>query len=446
MENQEGMQALIQRANELIDQVKTMPGKRPEFEKWIEKYHKGEGFSKGNISNLIKGNIGQMSVREVEAKVKKLEALVGEYEGVQKSASSARDKNPWVNKTPDPAVISALLGDMKWELYFFTTAIPQNKFAKLAKNVLYIDHTGTPVLTKYFLGEVKDYKGSIAAITDNIFEFDFYSKEDLNFSLHMKVYLNRRTEICLGVYSVTMQSYIYAGSVVLYKIESSENPQPHALSIYKHLQEMNKVPSAIKEFLYRREMSYIKIPESIISLSTLQDKIDDFKKKSDRETLFFEPSGVHIFISTPTFSLPDDGSEYFERYNRIQQMLKKTEDTFSFLVETGTLELDYPGSKRHTNNNPKRDYNDILESIKRSSIFVLILQEQVTSFCLVELGLALAFSKKIIVYGKKENLPKRLPSLPDLINYIKIEGEEDFDKITASLELHILDFLKSKLT
>lgn len=393
-------------------------GGRPAFAKWISD-NEIPKFSPSVLTQLVSGDYKAMTEESLQSKIDAFRGLIERFI-LEKSAGENPDR-------PEVVAQETSFAGKIWELYFFAVSKSNERYAFLSRTVLEISQDNIPILHRPQLPTIK---GRLTKVSDIIYQIDFADPGTYFFNLHITAYLDTVSSLRLGIYTASEMTSIFGGKVVFYLFKNKQIPQTRGLSMFKHKEEFKNVPLEIREFLFRSESNYLHVPSNIFSTKGLTDHNKINFNHHERNSLFFDPDALTVFISTPTFSL--DEIEYQKRYNEVNDIIAKVKNRLSNHTLNGLVKIDYPGRKRSENKHG-RNFKEVIDSIKQSSLFILIVNEGLMSFTWVELGLALVYAKKILIFGNSNNLPQKLNALRTMINYLDIIESVDSEKIVENI-------------
>lgn len=107
---------------------------------------------------------------------------------------------------------------------------------------------------------------------------------------------------------------------------------------------------------------------------------------------------ISIFISTPISGFENE-TDYFNYREVVVSLIKELRQSYSVCSEVEQI------TGLSTYDSPDKSIQEDFESIKNSDVFLFLHPLRMQSSSLIELGYAIALGKKIVIVGKKCNLP-----------------------------------------
>lgn len=126
-----------------------------------------------------------------------------------------------------------------------------------------------------------------------------------------------------------------------------------------------------------------------------------------------------VFISTPISGFSNK-NEYYDYRKIVLSLISKLRASYSVCSEIEQIK------GLETYDSPEKSVTEDFESIKNNDVFLFLHPSKMQTSSLIELGYAIALDKRIVIVGRKENLP-----------YLAV-GLESFSKKVAIIDMPIL--------
>lgn len=397
---------------------------REEYEK--ERKIKMPGMSPGSISNGFK-----LLKEENNLEGKHLlffEAFNFFAERYQNHYKAFVDKNPLSDI--DVKARRSLFKNTCWHLYFFHVPRPGRNRAALGRLILKIYEDGAIELKNIKdLADSRDYFGHIHEVKflgDRFMAMPLNHQDtfDISFSnilINYSVFEGEISELMIGDYSNISDRNIETGTVVLQKIPFEAAETSKALT-YLNGAEFEEIPIGIRQFLSLKKSNFIRLPNEIHTSIALEQFLDTYNINKDRQyhNDFFNVKKPIVFVASPSAS-----SENCKIIDGLVHGIKKEENR---------LEYEYFGDnlKKHKRARGKIVSEEIKEMLNKTTLFVLFYfgdsGKPFFSNALMELGYALSYSKKILIFTNIRDFFKEFHFLNVFEdNLIKVEERLDLD-------------------
>ena len=332
-----------------------------------------------------------------------------------------------------------------WNLYFhrvFFEGLRNKEHSGIGSARMLYDAKNNEYI---ILNDVKNggynYRGVGVKTDDSVISFTLDrvvpgEKKDDRYRLFIKAFMNveKSEDICLGAYlSYEKSEKIRVGTLVFERIEDPNSCEiiPNLLCPIHYRKHYVDVPEQIRMFLSRKDLNRIQLKKGIQTFTDLNSFVESSSSNRCFTVPQFPVEYYQIFISTPV-----TGSESFQVKSKVIESIINNE-----VFETYNEYLKFVSPVLRGNNKVNYiDYQDNFHSIKSSSLFVYIHDKSVkASFSLIELGYALSFCQRVIIFYEKESDPKQIEHFDNLdsVTVKKIDDIQSYE--------HYSFFIKSEI-
>lgn len=138
-----------------------------------------------------------------------------------------------------------------------------------------------------------------------------------------------------------------------------------------------------------------------------------------------------IFISTPISGFSDK-SEYYNYREIVLKLISKLRESYSVCSEVEQI------AGLETYDSPGKSVTEDFESIRNNDVFLFLHPSKMQTSSLIELGYAIALDKKIVIVGRKEDLPYLAVGLESFSNKtviidISISSDKHFNQVCNAI-------------
>ena len=138
-----------------------------------------------------------------------------------------------------------------------------------------------------------------------------------------------------------------------------------------------------------------------------------------------------IFVSTPISGFSDK-SEYYNYRKIVLNLISKLRESYSVCSEVEQV----IGFENY--DSPEKSIVEDFESIRNNDVFLLLHPSKMQTSSLIELGYAIALDKRIVIVGRKEDLPYLAVGLESFSNKVviidmSITSDEHFNQICNAI-------------
>lgn len=398
------------------------------------------GFGESTISGMIKEDTYRLSLKTMRKKTELLLTHIAKFK---------KKKNPKEEKKGQHGYVWSSIKPTLWAGYFFQ-ASASNSPAKLGR--CYCEFKtgfGKNPRREVFIETFKpndavNYKGEI--LDNDIDDFGRYYQMYLNlrgydekedkkvngYHIHIKLRLEPRIrvekKVLVGKYLNMEFDTITTGTIIFHEIDQYLPP----ILLDFNDKEFQTVPLPIRKFLSNRYLNYSKIPISTTTLERLEGYIRKPFRKSSH--LFFDADKPIVFISTPDTHIDDKlGKE-----GAIREFQKAAKIRFK-----GRVLIDSHYLIEEDQRKPLSESD--LEMIRHASIFVFIYLSEapIQSGAFVELGIALASAKKVLIYVSYEaEYPQPIIELAQTVYGATLVKKSSYSEINRDLIKRIEEYLE----
>ena len=287
-------------------------------------------------------------------------------------------------------------------VYFFYMEKRSNE-PELGRAVLHIKSNNNVEFISIHNNESKNYNGTGNYAEEKTYVLNLSSKES---TLYIKIYSKdiSKKELNLGAYVTFDNNHIIEGALILTPIEETDVPKPKIMSFIRNKEEFEKVDPYIKQYISLKKYNHNTIPEDIRSVYHL----DRFLNKQYKEKTLFrfiENSKPILYLAFPNSSV--DGTTFRSNKSRIIVLKEHLNKSFP-----DKLEIEFATIQYHSPLHKATTAPPSLNTLKRTRYFILVYTKTSSaSLCLVQLGWALAYCKKVFVFYEKESISSNIERL-----------------------------------
>ncbi|MBL7681767.1 MAG: hypothetical protein JNK00_00285 [Flavipsychrobacter sp.] len=385
-----------------------------------------ERICSSHVDERFSPEIAQNWLIEFRKEIEHANSIKSEIE-----AFLALPNNPYASSKNDLSACS-------WNIYFLYFRDGKDKNEPLiGRGTLTINKENKVLLTNTSQDSSVDYNGRYIPDNDmsnGITTFNLESDEKGR-RLHIKVHCMGRTqEIMVGQYCTYENSRIAMGDLLFEKIMPGERPKTKGVfSFVNNQDEFNLIHPTIKNFFSLKNYNYQQVFQNVDTLDKLQAKIDSHNRFDNKRSNFLEKSVPEAMVASSNSSMND------ETLARVVDDLGKC---FQGKV-TFTTDKIFDENERP---NPLAN----LKKLRTKRFFIIILTEvNKLSFSHIQLGLALAYCKHVIVVCKPDLISKTIKELRNnrLVKmiYFKDDFFKEWDEQDSSLKSDLISELKDNL-
>lgn len=304
----------------------------------------------------------------------------------------------------------------KWFVYFLNRESTDGRFNLGRATLMFSGTSDSPKATlKNIPGIDNPDKEGKCEVLDDVLILNLRGltvhDSHLNIMLDISGDIENHT-VLVGGYQSQEDNMITLGTLLLEKILENMDAVPLTLSITENKGIFLNTNRVIREFFANEFQNMIKIlPNPSGTLESLHEKMrkNEIGTKARLLSHFLEPDCPRIFLSCPISFVDKQRQKNVEKH--LIGLKSKLEERFNIETCKNKIVINYWNGP----SNSSKDYLEVMEEIRRTSIFVFIYphNEPVSSTSLVELGWALMAVKHIIAYSMPDALPGHLEDYLD---------------------------------
>lgn len=400
-------------ATEMKNALDGLLDKKSEYDDFLKSTNK-KGYSSENYklpsSSTIRNHRSflsciedGMSLELIQKRVKfKLSSIKKGFELTEETISKLRFR---FGEHPEE-YIKNNLNDKKWYVYFLYYPRNENSEATLGRAVISVEHnrliqnvhlTNTEKSHANYDGNYEPYIPEHGII---VFSFNSASPSR---KLHIKVYCdNKDQQIMLGHFLTYEESHIQSGTVMLVAPENPEEEMEPDIFSFLMPNKFDNVDDTILKFFTLKSENHFRTFRGVDSLETLKTELNKKSFVDDKNSWFLEKHPAEIFIATPVTGagFSDDKPEK-----------KLLSDVVEFINEKIPEGIKITSRIQGAGKDEKGNYHPVktLDFLRTQRIFILLLDNvRKLGFSMIQLGFALAHSKKVVLVCKQENISERI--------------------------------------
>lgn len=317
----------------------------------------------------------------------------------------------------------------RWNVYFhrvFNENVHIKKHSGIGNVLLTYDRIGGQVrIENDTQNGGYNYEGSVTKSDEHVVSFSLErvtpgGKRDSSLTLDMKVFLNldAQQEIALGAYvSYEKGLDVLCGTVVFERIAENWDAVTERQICPRHKrQDFLNTHESIRYYLSRKNLNRIKVKRGNNSYVDLQSFVKSSSGKRLNSSSFIPIERYSVFLSTPVGGV----SNIKKKLEVITSIINAQE----FAIYNDFLKFECP-ALRGTKKANAIKHDQILNKIKNASLFVLIYGElNLSSFSLIELGYAVAYCQRILLFCKRGAVPEQVRYFYKLENVTVFELDD----------------------
>jgi len=299
-----------------------------------------------------------------------------------------------------------------WYIYFFHIDEDAGGEPTLGRVVLKTFSKNHVELTNFGHGTHVHYEKGQYSLIYNYACFLELETRHGDRKLHIKVrYISSDYEIFIGSYITYENEHVVRGTLIMEPAQG-ESIKPLVLSSFKNKEIFYAVDPAIRQFLSLRKYNYQKITNRIFNLEGLREFLYE-KRGEDWPTRFFEENKPILFIAYPGLSI--DPESYGTNVHAIERIVQQLNHRFK-----GKLDIRYGNNRQQER---EISFSEEVESLKRTRLFALIYTKaELGSYSLVQLGLAMAYCKVVMMFYELGSISGHLETLHRKVHKYPLEN------------------------
>ncbi len=321
-------------------------------------------------------------------------------------------------------ILNKLPEDISWNVYFYYH-LHASKEPQLGQGILKIkDNLAS--LTNIEDGISSDYFGEWEYFEIGVLSFDLKANKNGK-SIHIKVYCSdlRKDSILIGAFVSFEDLHITSGSILFESKNIAETPNLYSVFVNKNQLE-NTINSDILSYLSLKKYNFLKVKRNIINESRLEEFVHK-DVKEEKNTRFIDYPIPKIFIAFPTNVLLNSNSRQLleELIERLQENNPQVKVIFNDGSSQTMQAMEKPPS---------------FVQLQRCRFFVLFcFKNDVNSLSTVQLGWAIAYCKKIVVFYEEGSVSSNFIKLRSLgVHIEKFKSiDDDIDYIYNVIDMEV---------